>query len=211
MTQNANFFNNMQGSSPNYQMNSMSNMNQIPNMNNIPNMNPGNNMNIMTPVPVGVLGNMNNLSTMGMNGMPSTSSLNTNNHLNPNLMPISNTPPLNNYKMSYPNAIPFKQATPNILGQNNQMNNNFLGFSMTTPPPMQINEMSNQLNLGMNLGQIPGQNENEKDIEKIITNILYLRNHDKREDALHELSKKRETFTNLAPFLWYSVGTLAIL
>jgi len=34
---------------------------------------------------------------------------------------------------------------------------------------------------------------------------------DKREDALQELSKKRESFPNLAPYLWYSVGTVAIL
>ena len=166
-------------------------------------------MNIMSPA--GVLANMNNLASMGMNGMTSTSNIGSNNHLNPNLMSMSNTPPLNTYKMPYPNAIPFKQATPNILGQNNQMNNNFLGFSMTTPPPMQMNEMNNQMNLGMNLTQMQGSNENEKDIEKIINNILNLRNYDKREDALHELSKKRESFNNLAPYLWYSVGTLAIL
>ena len=41
--------------------------------------------------------------------------------------------------------------------------------------------------------------------------ILNLRDHDKREEALQELSKKRENFSNLAPYLWYSVGTLAIL
>lgn len=207
MSQNVNFFNNMPNQNQNYPINPMSNISPIQNMNslnNIQNMSSNNinNMNIITPV--GVLGNM------GMNGMTSTNNMTTPNHLNP-IMPISSTPPLNNFKMPYPNNIPFKQPTPNLLGQGNQMNNNFLGFSMTTPPPMQINEMSNQLNMGMNLQQqIPG-GVSETDVEKIVTQILNLRNHDKREDALHELSKKRETFANLAPYLWYSVGTLAIL
>jgi len=210
MSQNVNFFNNIQNPSPNYQMNSIPNMNPIQNLNtlgNLPNMNPGNNMNIMTPV--GVLANMAN---MGMNGMTSTPTINSNNHLNQNLMPLSNTPPLNTYKMPYPSAIPFKQATPNILSQNNQMNNNFIGFSLTTPPPLQINEINNPLSLGISLPPMQGNmNNNEQDIEKIVQHILNLRNHDKREEALHELSKKRESFTNLAPYLWYSVGTLAIL
>ena len=34
---------------------------------------------------------------------------------------------------------------------------------------------------------------------------------DKREDALVELSRNRETFPELAPILWYSVGTIAAL
>lgn len=203
MSQNVGFFNNMQNQNQ-YQMNPMQNISPMQNMNplnNLSNMSSTNSMNIITPV--GVLGNM----SMGVNSMTSTNISGTPNHLNPNLMPISSTPPLNTYKMPYPNAMPFKQPTPNLLG--NQMNNNFLGFSMATPPPMQINEMSNQLNMGMNLQQIPGVSEN--DVEKIVGHILNLRNHDKREDALHELSKKRESFANLAPYLWYSVGTLAIL
>lgn len=28
---------------------------------------------------------------------------------------------------------------------------------------------------------------------------------------MNELSKKRETFPNLAPLMWYSFGTIAIL
>jgi CCR4-NOT transcription complex subunit 9 len=38
-----------------------------------------------------------------------------------------------------------------------------------------------------------------------------LTNPDKREGALLELSKKRETVESLAPILWYSVGTIAAL
>jgi len=48
-------------------------------------------------------------------------------------------------------------------------------------------------------------------MEKVIEHIYNLKYAEKREEALAELSKKRESFPNLAPYLWYSVGTLAIL
>ena len=51
----------------------------------------------------------------------------------------------------------------------------------------------------------------DREIEKVIEYIANLKHPDKREDALQELSKKRESFSNLAPYLWYSVGTVAIL
>jgi CCR4-NOT transcription complex subunit 9 len=35
--------------------------------------------------------------------------------------------------------------------------------------------------------------------------------HDKREEALIELSRNREAFTELAPILWHSIGTIAAL
>ncbi|CAN4097176.1 unnamed protein product [Withania somnifera] len=41
--------------------------------------------------------------------------------------------------------------------------------------------------------------------------VLDLSNHDLRENALLELSKKRELFQNLAPLLWNSFGTIAAL
>ena len=34
---------------------------------------------------------------------------------------------------------------------------------------------------------------------------------DKREDALMELSRNREAFSELAPILWHSTGTIAAL
>jgi len=46
---------------------------------------------------------------------------------------------------------------------------------------------------------------------EIIEQITNLRYSEKREDALQELSKRRETFPRLAPLLWYSPGTVAIL
>ncbi|XP_010453350.1 PREDICTED: cell differentiation protein RCD1 homolog [Camelina sativa] len=41
--------------------------------------------------------------------------------------------------------------------------------------------------------------------------ILNLSNLERRENALHELSKKRENFHELAPLLWHSVGTIPAL
>jgi len=41
-----------------------------------------------------------------------------------------------------------------------------------------------------------------------IDNLKY---HDKRDMALAELSKRREHFPELAPYIWHSVGTIAAL
>mmetsp|Transcript_69167 Transcript_69167/g.80643 ORF Transcript_69167/g.80643 Transcript_69167/m.80643 type:complete len:531 (+) Transcript_69167:29-1621(+) len=51
----------------------------------------------------------------------------------------------------------------------------------------------------------------EKEFEKIVENIANLKYPEKREEALQELSKKRENYPSLAKLLWYSVGTVAIL
>ena len=52
---------------------------------------------------------------------------------------------------------------------------------------------------------------NDKEFEKVIEYIANLKYPEKREEALQELSKKRESFPKLAVYLWHSVGTLAIL
>jgi CCR4-NOT transcription complex subunit 9 len=41
--------------------------------------------------------------------------------------------------------------------------------------------------------------------------VLQLTNPNTRENALLELSKKREHFPELAPYLWHSFGTVAAL
>ena len=41
--------------------------------------------------------------------------------------------------------------------------------------------------------------------------VLQLTNPDTREGALLELSKRRESFGDLAPILWHSFGTMAAL
>merc|ERR1719355_251875 len=48
-------------------------------------------------------------------------------------------------------------------------------------------------------------------IENVEQLVLELTNPGTRENALLELSKKREAFPELAPFLWHSFGTISAL
>merc|ERR1719223_514958 len=48
-------------------------------------------------------------------------------------------------------------------------------------------------------------------MEELLPLVLQLTNPDQREGVLLELSKKRETFTDLAPILWHSFGSVAAL
>lgn len=45
----------------------------------------------------------------------------------------------------------------------------------------------------------------------ILQLVVDLTNHEKREKALEKLSKKRETYAELAPILWHSVGTISAI
>eukprot|EP00965_Chrysotila_dentata_P226786 6195632-Pleurochrysis_carterae.AAC.2 len=51
----------------------------------------------------------------------------------------------------------------------------------------------------------------QEDAEKIFLLVLELTNPEQRESALLELSKRRETFVDLAPILWHSFGTVSAL
>jgi CCR4-NOT transcription complex subunit 9 len=54
--------------------------------------------------------------------------------------------------------------------------------------------------------QRQASNQMTKDEEKIFSLVQDVLNPDLRENALLELSKRRETFEDLAPILWYSYG-----
>ncbi len=99
-----------------------------------------------------------------------------------------------------PNIVPIYKPPMKI---NPEMNPSY------TPPPYSNSEYNPMITPATNMQQ--QFDENDKELEKIVMYIINLRNHDKREEALHELSKKRESFAALAPILWHSVGTLAIL
>lgn len=71
--------------------------------------------------------------------------------------------------------------------------------SVTTAPQQRI--IAAQMSVSSNVS------ENEKVYEY----VLWLCREDKREQALLELSKRRENFADLAPLLWHSFGTLAAL
>jgi CCR4-NOT transcription complex subunit 9 len=54
-------------------------------------------------------------------------------------------------------------------------------------------------------------NQQQVDMDKIYQWIVELSSPDTRENALLELSKKREVVADLAPMLWHSFGTIAAL
>lgn len=68
------------------------------------------------------------------------------------------------------------------------------------PMPTKLSEMSSMDN-----------SEQDESFEKVVESIFNLRFPDKREEALMELGRKRESFKSLAPLMWYSFGTIAIL
>lgn len=51
----------------------------------------------------------------------------------------------------------------------------------------------------------------DEDGEKIFLLVADLTIQERREGALLELSKRREVFSDLAPILWHSFGTIAAL
>jgi len=79
--------------------------------------------------------------------------------------------------------------------------NGGVGMGSTTPQPGN--------------GSTPGANSvapaSQIDRERIYNWIIELSNTDSRENALLELSKKREVVPDLAPMLWHSFGTIAAL
>ena len=62
---------------------------------------------------------------------------------------------------------------------------------------------------GSTFMQNSGVSEQEK--QDIIKHIDELKYAEKRDNALLELSRQREHFSELAPFIWHSVGTIAAL
>merc|ERR1719316_73745 len=58
---------------------------------------------------------------------------------------------------------------------------------------------------------VPTSAEDSYEKERIFLLVLELTNPEQRESALLELSKRRETFADLAPILWHSFGTISAL
>jgi len=58
---------------------------------------------------------------------------------------------------------------------------------------------------------IAGNLSREGGMEELLPLVLQLTNAESREVVLLELSKKRESFDDLAPILWHSTGTVATL
>lgn len=77
--------------------------------------------------------------------------------------------------------------------------------SQTDTSSISYMDMSTSSSFLMNMGL------SEADKEAIIQHIDELKYADKRDNALLELSRQREHFAELAPFIWHSVGTIAAL
>ncbi|CAG0902336.1 unnamed protein product [Darwinula stevensoni] len=74
--------------------------------------------------------------------------------------------------------------------------------------PQPAAPVPNAVGSNVNMAQ---QQQQSVDREKIFQWILELSSPDTRENALLELSKKREAVPDLAPMLWHSFGTIAAL
>lgn len=57
----------------------------------------------------------------------------------------------------------------------------------------------------------PQPPQQQQGIDELLPLVVQLTNPDQREGVLLELSKKRESFSDLAPILWHSYGTVASL
>lgn len=65
--------------------------------------------------------------------------------------------------------------------------------------------------LGMNLEGATPTPSSSGELQELYPLVLQLTNPDQKEAALLEMSKKRESFPDLAPVLWHSAGTIAAL
>jgi CCR4-NOT transcription complex subunit 9 len=95
----------------------------------------------------------------------------------------------------------------------------------TSMNPQQQAQSSNMFNMSMTGGTNPNQmasssggggssNNNanaQSTIDELLPLVMQLNNPDQREGVLLELSKKRESFNDLAPILWHTVGTVSAL
>ena len=73
------------------------------------------------------------------------------------------------------------------------------------PQPQQQQQYAYQM---LQTNNKPAADENTQKLHQLIVSLL---NPEFRESALHELSKQRESFPDLAPTLWYSCGAIAVL
>ena len=73
--------------------------------------------------------------------------------------------------------------------------------------------MNDELNKDISIEEIKESfnHTSQEDITQIIQWVNDIKYENTRELALAELSKKRESFTDLALYIWYSTGTVSSL
>ena len=107
--------------------------------------------------------------------------------------------------MNVNNVLPGKYGNQKIsqkgMGQNS--------FEMKPGMPPHQHSEFDLLAFDPNSNQGPKIDNNEA--EKAHNYILNLKDPELKDEALKELNNRRERIPNLAPILWYSTGTVAIL
>ncbi|KAF8820072.1 hypothetical protein IE077_004557 [Cardiosporidium cionae] len=77
--------------------------------------------------------------------------------------------------------------------------------SMSSNPPQALGNVAGGSSSNLSAST---ESANKEKLEQLVLDLV---STEKREKALLELSKARETYKDLAPVLWYSFGTIAAL
>ncbi|ANQ08598.1 Cell differentiation protein rcd1 [Plasmodium coatneyi] len=94
------------------------------------------------------------------------------------------------------------QQSENVPNETNNGNGNANGNANTGTSSSHANNPTNPRNTP------PADDEEKRKIYQLVFDLCY---SDKRESALLELSRKRETYQDIAPVLWNSFGTITTL
>jgi CCR4-NOT transcription complex subunit 9 len=122
---------------------------------------------------------------------------NANSNLNPNPNPPSNV----NIPVLFPSSSANVNVNVNVNNLNAHSHLQGAGGIPSAVGPPNSNTSSNA-----NTNATTGGG-----MEELLPLVMQLTNPDQREGVLLELSKKRESFSDLAPILWHSVGTVSAL
>lgn len=81
---------------------------------------------------------------------------------------------------------------------------------------MVLEEKDNNINsqtdeISANVNNQPSQPNKTEEISKIVEWVSNLKNPESRVNSLVELSKQRDSFSDLAIYLWYSPGVISAL
>jgi CCR4-NOT transcription complex subunit 9 len=105
--------------------------------------------------------------------------------------------------------------TNNFSMGNNTMigaTTNLGGISSNNNNPQQQQQQLNMMTMNSTaLSTATTTNNNNPNIDELHLLVLQLINPEQRESVLLELSKKRESFPDLAPILWHTFGTVSSL
>lgn len=74
-----------------------------------------------------------------------------------------------------------------------------------------MNDEMNSKDISIEENKEVSSSTSQEDVSKIIEWVNQIKEENTREHALAELSKKRETFPDLALYIWYSTGAVSSL